>query len=133
MLIDLFVAPAFGFPIMSGGPRFGLFFAAIGVGAVVFTLIVKALRRNRAVHLFEDRLELVEGSNRRTISLREARRVVFDPARRRLQVGRDGIRLSPGDGLAVVRALAEQQEAQPSHSTSAERGASATRPEPSGP
>ena len=111
-LIDLFIAPAFGFPIMSGGSRFGLFFAALAVGAVVCALAVKVLRRNRGAQVFADRVELVAGARRSVVPFAELRRIGFEPRTRKLSLestgGEHTLRLSPAEGAQVVRSVAER-------------------------
>lgn len=109
-LLALFLAPGLGFPILSGGPRYGAFALATAGLALVLTLAVKALRRNRAVRIHAEGLTMVDGRTQHPLRFDAIRRGRYDPLSRRLALERrEGptvrLRVPPGVGQAALDAL----------------------------
>lgn len=78
VLTNLFVAPAYGFPIMSRGPNFVGFFAAIVGAGVALVLVVRALRKNRAVRVHDHGVAFVDGRGERSVAFRAIRALRHD-------------------------------------------------------
>lgn len=106
---NLFLAPAYGFPLVSAAQRYDVFLYAIALFTVTAVLLVKRVRRNRAVRFQQGQLVLVEGEVRTHIPLADISSLRYELPTKRLVLGGVGlsIRLSPQLGLAVVRSFAE--------------------------
>lgn len=108
-LVAMFVAPALGFPMLSGGGRFDRFLGAVvglwGVG----TVAIHRFRPSRAVAVFADRVEWVDGDRRGAVPMGELRGARYAPQLGRLELNaREGpirIALRSREGTAVVGAL----------------------------
>lgn len=109
LMLDLFFAPAFGFPIMSKTGSFWLFLAAILVFLVPCVLGVRRLRANRAVRIGADAVVLVEGGRRTRVEMARIRGARYDPSTRQLELSatdeRWELRLPHAQGAAAVRAV----------------------------
>ena len=116
VLIALFAAPVLAF-----------FLAVVGSG-LVWVLVIRAIRQNRAVRVHEQGLVLVDRRGHRTVSLSSLRAVRYRPSGGYLELesrsgGTERFSLAPGlaaEVLALLRSLepeaSEAQEKAPSTS-----------------
>lgn len=105
VLFNLLIAPAYGFPLISVTHRFDTFFVAIVLVSVVFVVVARRLRANRAVRRDGDRITVVQGPSRTSGLIQNVTKVRYEPKAKKLElVGLDlSLDLPPRLGYAVVR------------------------------
>ncbi|MBX2811730.1 MAG: hypothetical protein KTR25_07965 [Myxococcales bacterium] len=109
----LFVAPLFGFPMLSQGQHYLGFVGGIAGLAVAFALVVKKLRMNCAVKLYERGVVVVKGREEAILLFCDLRYVNYHRKSGRLifgtKAGEDvSLRFELSLGASVVRALGPQ-------------------------
>lgn len=110
VLTAMFIAPAFGFPILAGGPRYLTFFLVTVGAAVVLTVIFRSVRRNRAARLYERGISLVDGPNERTVPFVRLRRAGYVNEQLEVETLDDvhRVRLGPREAASFLSALEGQ-------------------------
>ncbi|MEO1230973.1 MAG: hypothetical protein AAFZ18_18910 [Myxococcota bacterium] len=103
----MFFGPALGFPIMSRGPNFLTFFAALLGLAVVLTGLARWTRPNRAVRLHAEGWVLVEGTRHIPVRYAELQSARYEKGKLigELSHGEVSVRLPRAAAAEALRAF----------------------------
>ena len=113
VFFTLFIAPAFGFPILSQGPNYLLFAGVVVLVAALTAFSIKKLRKNNAVKVHDQGVVLLRGSAERVILFSEMRSLRYNRLRSRLIIEMADktevdLPLTAGQGAAVIRSVEAQ-------------------------
>lgn len=112
-IFSLFFAPAFGFPLLSGGGSYLGFVGLIVILVICSSVIIKQIRKNRAIVRYERGLVVVDGPSHKVVKFEALQEVSYSKTLRKLAIiPKDGpelsIELPLGVGVAVVRGVKAQ-------------------------